>query len=134
MNMKIMSVNNQSITNQPQKAPTFKGEANIVRGAEYLSKEATERLIKQYKDICPATTKFDFDLYRWDRILDGDFREGDVLEHITMKVKMTDKDGKVTEYDQNHCESIGNSISNIFENLIGGLGKLLKAVQDNNNI
>ena len=52
--MKIMSVNNPSVSNQQSKAPAFKGLSKVIEGLEHLAPEeivALPALTKKFEQI-----------------------------------------------------------------------------------
>lgn len=74
MNMKIMSINNQ-----PQKAPTFKGGFEVVKGIEHLDPEeiaALPALIKKFELIGAKTDTFNAKFGEYRNELESDGREG----------------------------------------------------------
>lgn len=122
-----MPVNNQR---QQLKSPAFKGELNIVRGADHLGREAVARLAAQYKEIGPKTTRFDFELYDYGKLYRHLYNDCEFKGYFNlgMKLTVTDKAGQITEYHQHHVEDDFGVRAKAFENLIGNLGKVLKAV------
>lgn len=88
--MKIMSVNNQSINNQTNKAPAFKGLFKVVEGLEHLSPEeaaALPAITKKFEQIGLDTDTFFGKFGKFDTEYEGDHHEGCVWGILPIKIE-----------------------------------------------